>query len=345
MVYFMKKTFLSFSLLGIVVFITVLSCSKNYSNNSTVYSPQSLNQLFAGLRSTPQSLSVQAGRDTIIFGANGTMLHFYTNSFKTASGTIITSGTINLQLVEMYKAGDMIRNRATTMVSGQILQSAGQVTIDATMNGQEVFANVYGIGFKHGSSSNAPMAIYYGSTGNADSVATWAQSDTTKQGTKVNGTRDSSLFWASNFPYFSFDSSTVFHWVNCDWFYSNDSPKVSVNVILPDTSFHPRNTQIFLVLPFVSHVGAANDTLMKVLCSDRGGIAYTAATNTMELTSDGSSIIVPAGLHYELVVITNKNGTYYYYSQAGVIPHNGLVATAAMSTDSPGDIIARLEGM
>ena len=78
----------------------------NHTTNVTNVTP-SLNQLFAGLRYTPQNLSVTAGRDTIVYGNNGTMLHFYTNSFKNGSGNIITSGTVYLQLTEMYKAGDL----------------------------------------------------------------------------------------------------------------------------------------------------------------------------------------------------------------------------------------------
>ena len=102
----MKKTLFSLLLVYITAVIVVIaSCSKPYNDSHTVtVSPSyTINQLFAGLRTSPQTLTVTAGRDTIVYGANGTRMHFYTNSFKTAAGAIITSGTINLQLVEMYK--------------------------------------------------------------------------------------------------------------------------------------------------------------------------------------------------------------------------------------------------
>ena len=108
----MKQTLRAALAVCLTAAIIVVACKK--SSNNTTGPTLSLNQLFAGLRTSPQNLSVTAGRDTMVFGANGTMLHFYTNSFKDASGNIVTSGTVNLQLIEMYKPGDMIANRATT---------------------------------------------------------------------------------------------------------------------------------------------------------------------------------------------------------------------------------------
>ena len=341
----MKKALLSLTLIGIIAFITVLSCKKTKSNSGP---QQSLNQLFSGLQSTPQSFSVTAGRDTIVYGNNGTMLHFYTNSFKDANNNIITAGTVNLQLIEMYKAADMIGKRATTTANGQILMSGGQITMNATMNGQEVYANVYGLGFKHGSSSSASMALFYGSTGNADSTTTWIQSDTRHAGTKTNGTTHVSTTHHTA-SIFLFDTCNNFTWANCDWFCQSDSIKTTVSVILPDTSYNASNTEMFLVLPNVTCCFKnSSDTFTAVLSnveSNLGSSSYVAATNTLTLVSEHNTAIVPAGTVYELVVITNKNGNFYYYSQSGIIPHNGLSAIAAMAPDTQQDIKDRLAGL
>ncbi len=346
----MKKIIFPLLLLAIITSLIIASCSKTYNPQGTVISAtSSLNQLFSRLRSTPQSLSVTAGRDTIVYGTKGTMLHFYTNSFKDVNGSIITSGTISLQLIEMYKAGDMICNRATTMANGQILQSGGQITLNATMNGQTVYANAYGIGFKHSNSSSAPMSLFYGGTGNADSVTVWSQADTSKNGTIADGTLTDSIGSGSGpTSFFYFDTCTSFTWANCDWFYTNDSPTTTVSVILPDTSFNENNTQLYLVLPNINRWGGTADTFTAVLSNVEpylGNGAYTPSTKTMKLVSEGNTSIVPAGLNYDLVVIANKNGTYYYYEQHGVIPHNGLVATAALATDTQADIVSRLSGL
>ncbi len=347
----MKKTLLSLSIAGIAAIIFIASCQKTYNPQGTIVTgaTPSLNQLFAGLRTTPQGLSVTAGRDTVVYGAKGTMLHFYTNSFKDANGSIITTGTINLQLTEMYKASDMICNRATTMANGEILQSGGQITIVASMNGQQVTANAYGIGYARANASSARMAMFYGNTANSDSTATWTQSDTTHFGAVANGTRADSVgggVHGTNFFYF--DTCSSFTGANCDWFYTNDSPKVAVSVILPDTSFNLKNTQLYIILPNINRWGNTADTFTAVLSeSGYGSGTYTAATNTLQLISEGHTAIVPAGLNYELVVITNKNGQYYYYQQTGIMPHNGLNVNVAigLAKDTQADIATRLQAL
>ncbi len=163
----MRKALLSITLISTIAALFVVSCSKTYNRGTAT---KSLNQMFAGLRSTPQNLSVTAGRDTVVFGADSTVFHFYTNSFKDASGNIITSGTVNLQLVEIYKPADFISNRTTTSTSdGHILQSGGEINLVATMNGQTVYANRYDMGFKQTNSSTTTMNLYYGATNSADS--------------------------------------------------------------------------------------------------------------------------------------------------------------------------------
>ena len=263
----MKKAIVSILLLSVAL-ICAWSCRKKDTPASTIItSAPTLNQAFAGLRSTPHSLSVTAGRDTIVFGASGTMLHFYVNSFKTAGGSVISGGTINLKLIEMYKIGDMIANRATTTAGGKILQSAGQISISATQGGTVVYANSYGIGFKRATYSPAPMALFYGAVASADSVTTWTQSDSTKNGNIVSGTTTDTVSGGGTHPnsFFRFDSCHNFTWANCDWFYASDSANQSVSVILPDTTFNAGNTEMYLVLPNVNRWGSTADTFTAVL--------------------------------------------------------------------------------
>ncbi len=328
----MKKTFLSIAIVGIAGLMLVVSCQKSYSPVPHVIATPSLDELFSGLKSDPENFNVPAGEETILYASQGTMIHFYPNSFKDADGKIITSGTINVKLIEMYRAGDMISNRATTMANGQLLQSGGQVNITATLSGTAVFPTTYGIAFKHGTSSSASMSLFYGGTSNAATVATWTQSDTSRNGTVSSGTRNDTNSHNET-SLFIFDSCTSFNWINCDCFHQSDSPKTTVSVILPDSTFNPTNTELFLVLPNITRHYNPNDTFTAVMSSveqNLGRQSYTVTTNTMNLISEGQTVIVPAGLNYQLIVMTNKNGTWYYYEQQGVIPHNGLVVTATL---------------
>jgi len=338
----MRKIFLPVTFLGLAI-IVVLSCRKTQNNVSSSISVTSLNQLFSALRSTPQSLNVIAGRDTIVFGASGTMLHFYSNSFKDAGGSTITSGIVNLQLVEMYNSGDMICNRATTLANGNLLTSGGQVHITATMNGQGVYVNTYGVGFIH---TNKPlpgvMTLFYGNTNNGDSVANWNVSDTTKRGnvaelfdTAAAIHSPISISYGRTWVGYVFDSASSLEYTNCDAFYFSDSPKVSVSVIMPDNTFTASNTQVYLVLP---DINCAMSTVEPQL----GSASYDAATNTIKLVSESQTNIVPEGMKYELIVVANKNSQYYFYKQSGIIPQNGLAITATMNTDTQADIKSQL---
>ncbi len=325
----MKKVFLSVGLIGIVAVVTVLSCKKTKYNAAGP--TQTLNQLFAGLRTTPQKLSVSAGRDTIVYGTNGTMLHFYVNSFKTVGGTIITSGTINLQLVEMYSVGDMIANRTSTITpDGKLIQSTGQVNITATMNGATVYANKYGLGFAQNGSSSQKMEMFYGSTNTSDSTANWTVCDTTLPGTVSYGTDSAgdSVFY-SNYTYvpppkpwyYVFDSCSSFGFMNSDYWSCYNGSLTQITAVMPDTSYNRRNTQVYVTL-------TADKVNLDMYDNDSGGFAEQ----------------VPPGLNYTIVAITNKNGSFYFCQQSGVTA-SGLKVSMAMASDAEGDIISRLLGL
>jgi hypothetical protein len=331
----MKSTLLS--LIGIcLIALTTMLCCKKKSSNPT-YNQSNLNQLFSGLRSTPQSFTVTAGASQTVVGANGTVLNFYPNSFKNASGTIITSGTINLQLVEMYKPGDMIQNRAVTTTSdGQLLQSGGEINIIATMNGQEIYANKYGIGFKQSGPSSQSMELYYGSVNNVDSVITWTVGNNVNPGTTAPSTIHDSVH-THNYLYL-FDSCTNFLSVNCDDTYTENWANVSnttVSVTIPDEKFNPGNTDVYIVattfkkIAILAKPGPANSFVFSETFS-AGGTYHT--------------IGLPIGLNYELVVLSNINGSYYYYQTSGIIT-NGMTINAAVAPETRGDIIARLAGL
>ncbi len=90
----------------------------------------------------------------------------------------------------------------------------------------------------------------------------------------------------------------------------------TVSIIMPDSSFNPSNTEIFLVLPSV--VGVIGSEVSYGF----GGNNYDLPTHTFQLLSDARDSIVPVAISYELVVVTNKNGNYYYYEQSGTTTNN-----------------------
>ena len=258
------------------------------------------------------------------------MVKFYPNSFKDANGNIITSGNVSVKLTEMYHPGDMIANRATTMAGGKVLMSGGQINMTASMNGHEVFANKYGVQFLQPAASSAPMSLFYGSTNNTNNMATWTNGgDTAKNGTMAWGTGTS-----GGQSFYIFDSCSNFGWTNCDAFGYTDSPKTSVSVVLPDGSFTPTNTQVYLVLPDTK-------TVMSTVEPGLGGESYDAKTNTINIISERQTDIVPVGVNYKLVVIAKKNGSYYYFESAGTVTP-ALKQPATMVAKTNQQIVALL---
>ncbi len=324
----MRKLVVPFVLLAAfaVAVVVVVSCNKK--KNDAAAPKQSLNQVFKDLRSVSQHFSVQAGRDTTIYGTRGTILHFYENSFLNGDMVVMVSGIVDLELVEMYDPGDMMQNRATTTtLDGQPLMSGGQVRIQATNNSWPVYANKYGIGFKQDGASNQPMELYYGRAGNSDSTVMWTVA-----------ARDSSKRVPSTTPvmsrgdYFLFDSCTSFDYINCDHPMNEDCVKITGSIEFPNYSYNQFNTQIYLVLPTyntVIELGMRND------------IVNGEVVKTSKIKCEA-----PPEADYKIVIIANIEGKYFYSERSGKIPADAKITTiATMSEETRGDIIARMQGL
>lgn len=333
------------------------ACSKKYKQPDTVepnvvnpfggppgsVTPGSqLNKLFKDLRSVPETQCVTAGVLQVVQFKKGTILTFYPNSFKDKTGKIITEGTVCLDVVEMYNPGSMIANRATTETNEGILSSGGQVQIKATKDGQEVFANTYGIAFTQLEASSKPMQLFYGNSNNSDSVTKWVLSDTTQSGTVAYETvvDTPSLTPTPTVPSpppvppaprYDFSSAIKFGLVNCDrfWEYPRTN-RTTVLVELPDDSYGGYNTEVFVIFPEVKSV-ISGENLWDAPKKYRVGY------------ENYDALQVPIGLKASVICITNKNDTYYYYEQADITIAKDMVITATPEAKSPDFIKARLE--
>ena len=291
------KKLISPLLLAAAALLIIGACKKDTTNNTPQppagYSKKGLKQLFSPLQPGKQSFTVTAGTHSTIVGAAGTKLTFYPNSFLTATGQPVTSGTVQIQLIEATRIGSMIGARAITTAGGKLLRSGGEVYISATMNGQALTANKYGVGFKQAGYSSQPMGLYVGNANNEDSVVTW-DGPFTGNGTTSNGTITDSL-QGPNGWYHQFDSCTSFNWINCDYFYNSTATLTNVSAVTPDTSFNVSNTSVFLVFPSINSV-----TYMGT---------YATGSHTFSLNA---SYFVPVGMNVHLVGISAKNGNLYY---------------------------------
>ncbi|GAA4466778.1 hypothetical protein GCM10023093_21410 [Nemorincola caseinilytica] len=298
------------------------SCRKKYESPGTIqpttvnpFSPppsattarDQLNALFQDLRYTPEVKCVTAGIAQTVTFSGGTVLTLYPNSFKDGSGLPITSGTICISLIEMYKPGDMISNRATTVATAGILHSGGQVYITATHNGQRVNANKYGIAFRQNAGSTATMFLYSGSSTTADPLVTWGAPDTAV-GAVAKAT-DTGFGGGEGF-YFVFDSCSDMGWTNCDALADRTSPRTTVRVTPDDTLVGRSSTHCLIVLHDINSVVPFDE--------------YITSSHTFDLSSSFGHQ-VPIGMSASIVVInTRANGDIYYYQKDGLTISDGM---------------------
>jgi hypothetical protein len=338
----MRPSVLSTLTIGFVATFVIASCQKTYNpgaaQNSTTTSTttqsnaQVLSDFYTMLTPSPQSITVTAGVAQTVYGSKGTVLNFYPNSFKDKNGNIITSGSVSIQLTEMYKPGDMIANQASTITpDGQFLQSGGQLNIAATMNGQEVFANKYGIAFKvSDTTANAVMSLFYGNKPK-DSTLTWKIGNTTENpGTIATPTHGAGGAYLN--LYYLFDSCTSFHYINCDRF---EGPGAWTHLFIsaPDTGYNGSNTNIYLILPTMNSI-APNDCTWKL---------FDSVTNKYEFICHSTNI--PVGVTYKVVIIANKYGNYYYYEHADSTTASSINVTPFMTRTTLTDITNKLKAL
>jgi hypothetical protein len=276
------------ALLALLCLLIILSCKRDNSDVKPLETaPAGRYVLMAPLRSAPQTFTVTAGVYSTIVGAKRTVIYFNPTSFRAADGSTLTSGIVNITLEEMYRPGEMIANCASTNFNGSPLVSGGQIHIVATQNGQTLEANYYDLRFPQPAPSTQPMNLYIGGRNN-DSVVVW--SDFFRYPIAARTAFDS----INNVCYL-FDSVTSFNWLNCDHFYSDPSPKTDLTVALPDTTFNPSNTFVWIVFPSINSVSCLG--------------LYSVPNSSFGFES------MPIGIKFHIIEITNKNGNWYYAEQ------------------------------
>jgi hypothetical protein len=351
MIRFLNRPYQSLLLPVFALLVGTTSCTKNsdVTNANTGTVPNTvasnasvlvntdksqLNSLFAPFRSTPQSLTVPAGVQTVILGTKGTKLTFYPFSFLDAGGVPIASGNIDLKLIEMCTPGVMIANRTVTEMYGVPLKSGGQIYLEASQGGVPVYPGKFGVGFVQTDSSTQPMELYYGNPLNPDSVVTFAgpssgtgtmATATTFDVTSVfNGVGGSYTYVYYN--HFLFDSASSFGWIGSNHVTTLTAPITYVDVVVPDTGYNPSNTQVFLVFPSTNTVTIWN--------------GYSPTDHKFT-----NAIPLSTGADFKVVIMCSRSGRYFYYEMPFVAKNNNMTITANPTPQSQAYIQSKLNAL
>lgn len=329
----MKIAIQSFSLLFLSAILVLGSCNKNNDNNNALPAPadsvdnkRQLSNMFAGLRTVPQTFEVNAGSYQVIKGAKRTKLTFYPNSFRDKNGNTITNGPVTIKMIEIYRPGEMIANRSSAIASGRLLISRGQAYIKAYRAGIEVYPTTYGIGFWQPGDDPQPMDLFYGSTANPDSTVTWTQAPA-NSGTRQRGTTLDTTGGQQNF-YYQFDSCTRFNWINCDYFYNAVSPLTNVSMIMKDSAMNQFTTQVFMVCPAINSV-----TFLQ---------QYDSAAHAFSFSP---GYLIPINMNVHVVSLSMRNGKYFYSEIKNLMTRKDLVDTLRPQEKSISDVLTALGGL
>lgn len=303
-----------------VAMLAATACKKSSYNNDnknlTIITDNSA-ALLEEFHSAPTSFSVTAGIPKEILGPQGTFLRFYPNSFRDGNGHIITSGTINIELTEMYTAGDMLKHHTSTNTGSGLLTSGGEVFIKATKDGQDVTANKYGIGFSADRTpTTGPRELFYGNTYATGGIVTWAGGDGST-GTTITGASSiaSATVALTSSSYYMFDTCTAFNWVACHHTYSGTGQNITVKVKLANVSF----------------AGNVWSTACMGLSSER--VATTLYQESFDRATQTGVYKgwAPMGIAQKFMVIIPYDKSSWYYYKTEQLVTDGMTISATMT--------------
>ena len=229
----------------------------------------------------------------------------------------------------------MIANRSTSYYKGTMLQTGGQVSIQAVMNGIVLSANKYGIAFRQPAAANTGMALFYGTMDNPDSSANWTDYNNMSVGSFTTGTSveplndNTEATVTGNF--YRFDSCTRFGYVASGRFLS--SPELTnVNVVIANKSFSSQNTEVYIV---------SRSTNSAMICY---AFDYSTGTFNMGDPYDGNTGQVPVGAVVDIVAVSFHDNSYYYCHKAGVTVTSGMSVNLTMAQQTVSYVQTDLAG-
>lgn len=104
--------------------------------------PTNLVNFFRVQQPPEQSFDVTTGRDTLLFGNEGTVLKIPAFTFLDVYNRPV-KGQVQIKLTECYNYADMFAHRLTTTSNGEPLVTGGMVKIDATQDGKPLRIQSY----------------------------------------------------------------------------------------------------------------------------------------------------------------------------------------------------------
>ncbi len=324
----MKKSIfalLTFFTVFILFAASFYGCKKNDNNveNNTADTTK-ISGFFNQNMVASQFFDVNAGVYQMVTGNKGTRINIYANTFLDQSNHYVT-GTIQLELKEIYSKKDMILSNVTTMASDGNLISGGMVYINAKQNGNQLKIAPYrylGIAYpKPASVTGYLMRTYYGKFDVQRNMMVWNLPDSISDSTY--NVVSQPVYDSSNSTFYYNLPADSLNWINCDYFYSQQ-PLTDVSVTVP-TLYNNTNTAVFIVFSNMN-------------------LAAKLSYYNNYVFSLGGGYSVPVGIN-ATVISVSQMGTDLYSSFTTLTIHNGQALTVAPVLTTQADLITQLNAL
>lgn len=303
------KTIFKFSIpICAIILLSFAGCKKETKSNTDAATFQSgLQEIINNNQPLKTTTVVTASYGTAIIGAN-TRFIFRPNAFIDATGNIVT-GNVDVQIQEFYKKSQMVLANKTTMASDGLLESRGEVYVNATKDGQPLrlragYAKIQFMATDY----NKPMNLFTGAVSAATGDVLWTVNSLLPPSNSLVGCTNHPWSGYSYFPPVYVDSLTnpsicdtlhifpldSFGWVNCDYFMRDiyaGVPTTDVTINVP-SGFDNTNTNLYVVFTTIN-------TVMSVDNYSSGAFSLI------------SGFQVPIGMQATIVALNYHSGSWY----------------------------------
>ena len=178
----MKKLLLPAALAATVV-ATMYGCKKDTTTPVNTDNYTSLRTAWSAQAPASKSFTVDAASGGSFYGTSCRYV-FPANAFRTLAGASVT-GSVTVEVQEMLKPSDMIFSRILPVSNGQQLISGGEVSVNASQNGQKLLLKDYSTmqiqipQFGNGGTGMGFFVSQMGTDSATNNAANWVQLDTT----------------------------------------------------------------------------------------------------------------------------------------------------------------------
>lgn len=284
-----------------VLLLAIAGCKKDDKTTTDVSAEfkSGLQQLNAKYNPAPQVVTVSANNGGQIIGGN-TRVVFYPGAFITANGTAVT-GNVQVEFREIYKKGHMVLSNKLPVSPQGLLDSRGEVYINATQNGQQLrLRQGYAAIQFEGRNYNDPMNLFM-ATDSSSGDLSWNQVTVTPDNPGFTCSYDS-----MNPPVY-IDTATVsdicdtlytfpldgLGWINCDYFMNQQYGALTTVTANVPAGYTADNTVTYVVFTTVNSAAK---------------FWYDANTTAFTL---GGGYQVPIGLQATIVSLSYQQDGWY----------------------------------